>query len=61
MLFLSYLFNLHNEKSTNEKTLERFENFKIGVKVICTMKYADGLVLPSKEEMVLQGMTERLI
>jgi hypothetical protein len=28
--------------------------------VICIMKYKDGLVLLAKEEVVLQGMIERL-
>jgi hypothetical protein len=29
--------------------------------VICTVKYADDLVLLAKEEAVLQGVTERLM
>ena len=35
-------------------------DFKIG-QAIRTVKYADNLVLLSKEEAVLQGMIERLI
>jgi len=36
-------------------------NFKIREHVICTVKYAVDLVLLVKEEMVLQGIIERLI
>ena len=52
------LFNLYSEYDSN-KSLERFGNFKIG-QVICTVKYADDVLL-AKEEMVLQGMIDRLI
>jgi predicted transglutaminase-like protease len=38
-----------------------FGDFKIGGQVIRTMKYADDLVLLSKEKTVLQGMIYRLI
>jgi hypothetical protein len=54
------LFNLYIEYLTKE-ALEGFGDFKIGDQVICTVKYADDLVLLAKEEMVLQGMTDRLI
>ena len=35
-------------------------SFKIGGKVIRTVKYAAGLVLLAKEEAVLQGIVDRL-
>jgi hypothetical protein len=41
--------------------LEGFGDFKIGEKVIRTVKYADDVVLLAKEETVLQGMIDRLI
>ena len=53
-----HLFNLYNEGLT-KKALEGFGDFKIG-HVICTVKYADGLVLLGKEETILQGMTDGL-
>jgi hypothetical protein len=53
------LFNVYSEYLTNE-TLEGFGDFKIG-QVICTVTYADDLVLLVKDETVLQGMIERLI
>jgi hypothetical protein len=40
--------------------LEVFGDFKIGGQVICTVKYADDLVLLAKEEKVLQCMVDRL-
>jgi hypothetical protein len=46
------LFNLYSEYLTKEA---------LGGQVICTLKYADDLVLLAKEEMVLQGMIDRLI
>ena len=36
-------------------------NFKVGGKIIQTVKYADDLVLMAKEETVLQGMIDKLI
>ena len=36
-------------------------DFKIGGQIIQTVKYADDLVLMTKEEKVLQGMTDKLI
>jgi hypothetical protein len=53
------LFKL-NSKYFTKKALEGFGDFKIGGQVICTVKYADALVLLAKEEMVLQGMFDRL-
>ena len=53
------LFNLYSGYLTN-KVLEGFGDFTIG-QVICTLKYADDLVLLAKLEAVLQGLIERLI
>jgi hypothetical protein len=44
-----------------KEALEGFGDFKIGGQVIRNVKYADDLVLLAKEEMVLQGMIDRLI
>jgi hypothetical protein len=41
--------------------LEGLGDFKIGGQIIHTVKYADDLVLLSKEEMVLQDMIDKLI
>jgi hypothetical protein len=54
------LFNLYSEYLIRE-TLEGFADFKIGEKLIRTVKYADDLVLLVREEKVLQGMVDRLI
>jgi hypothetical protein len=53
------LFNLYSEYLTKEG-LERFQEFKVGGQVICTVIYADDFVLLAKEETVLQCMTDRL-
>jgi hypothetical protein len=53
------LFNLCS-KFLTKQALEGFGDFKIG-QVIRTVKYADDLVLLAKEEVVLQGMIDRLI
>jgi len=37
-----------------------FGDIKLGEQVICTVKYGDDLVLPAKEEAVLQGKTDKL-
>jgi hypothetical protein len=37
-----------------------FGDFKIRIKVICTVKYADGLELLDKEKSVLHCMIDRL-
>jgi hypothetical protein len=59
--FLSpILFNLYSECLTNE-ALEGYEDFKIGGKIINTVKYADYLVLLATEEMVLQDMIGKLL
>jgi len=52
------LFNLYSKYLTIN-VLEGSGYFKIG-QVICTVKYADDLVLLAKEEAVLQGLMERL-
>jgi len=57
---LETLFNLHSEYIT-KKALELIGDFKIGGKVICTVKYADGLMLLAKEGPLRQGMIDRLI
>jgi hypothetical protein len=49
------LFNLYKEHLTTE-VLEGFRDFKIGGKVIRTMKHTGNLVLQAKEETILQGM-----
>jgi hypothetical protein len=54
------LVNLYSNYLTN-KVLEGFGDFKIGGKIICTVKYADDLVLLAKEKMVVQRMTDRII
>ena len=54
------LFNLYSEYLTKE-ALEGLEGFKIGGKIIHTVKYADDLVLLAKEEKVLQDMIDILI
>jgi len=53
------LFNLYSECLTKE-ALEGFGDFKIGGQIIQTVKYADDLVLPAKEDKVLQDMTDKL-
>jgi hypothetical protein len=54
------LLNFCGKYLTNE-SVEWFGNFKIGKQIICSVKYADDLVLLAKEEAVLQGVTNRLI
>jgi len=59
--FLSpILFNLYSEYLTKE-ALEGLGYFKIGGKIIHTVKYAYELVLLAKEEMVLQDMIDKII
>jgi hypothetical protein len=53
------LFNQYNQQVTTE-ALKGSGNFKIGGKVICNMKRTNDLVVPSKEEAMLQGMINRL-
>jgi hypothetical protein len=51
---------VYSEYPTQE-ALKGFGDFKIGGQVICNVKYADDLVLLAKEEVVLKGVTERLM
>jgi hypothetical protein len=50
---------LHSEYII-KKALELIGDFKIGGRVICTVKYADDLMLLAKEGTVRQGMIDRL-
>jgi hypothetical protein len=52
------LLNVQIEYSTKEYH-EVFEDVKIG-QVMCTVKYADDLLLLTKEEAMLRGVTDRL-
>ena len=54
------LFDMYSEQHTKE-AIGGFGGFKIRVRVICTVKHADDPVLLAKEEMVLQGLIDRLI
>jgi hypothetical protein len=54
------LLNLYSVYLTKE-ALEGFGDIKIGRQVICTVKYADDVVLLAKEEMMLQDLIDRLI
>ena len=54
------LFSLYSECLAKE-ALERLGEFKIGGKIIHTVKYADDLVLVAKEENVIQVMINKLI
>jgi hypothetical protein len=51
------LFNLYSEYLT-KVALEGFGEFKIGGRVIHTVKYASDLMRLSKEEMMLQGVID---
>ena len=54
------LFNLYSECLTKE-ALDGLGDFNIGGQIIQTVKYADDLVLMSKEYTVLQGTIDKLI
>jgi hypothetical protein len=54
------LFNLYSECLTKE-ALDGLGVFNIVGQVIQTVKCADDLVLMTKEETVLQGMSDKLI
>ena len=59
--FLSpILFNLYSKWLTKE-ALDGLGDFNIRGQIIQTVKYADDLALMSKEETVLQSMTDKLI
>jgi hypothetical protein len=51
---------LYSECLTKED-LDGLGDFKLGGKIIQTVKYADDRVLMAKEEIVLQGMIDRRI
>jgi len=53
------LFNFYSKCLTKE-ALDGLGDFNIGGQIIQTLKYADDLVLMAKEEMVLQGMIDKL-
>ena len=59
MLFVADSIQLVQEYLTEEAP-EGLRDIKIEGQVICTVKYADDLVLLAKEEAVLQDMIERL-
>jgi ribosome-interacting GTPase 1 len=44
-----------------QEALEGLGNFKVGGQIICTVRYADDLVLLAKEETTLQSMTDKLL
>jgi hypothetical protein len=52
------LFNFYSECLTKE-TLEGYGDFKIDGKIIHTVKYADDLELPAKEEKVLRDVIDK--
>ena len=54
------LFNLYSECLTKE-ALDGLGDFNIGGQIIQTVRYADDLILMTKEETVLQGMIDKLI
>jgi hypothetical protein len=54
------LFNLYSEHVTQE-ALEALGDFKVGGKIISTVRFADDLVLLAKEETILQSMIDKLI
>jgi hypothetical protein len=60
MLSVANSVQLEQQYLTKE-ALGGFGDFKIGGQVIRTVKYADDLVLPTKEEGVLHSMINRLI
>jgi hypothetical protein len=51
---------LYSEYCTKD-AFDGFRDFKIGGQVIHAVKYADDLVLLAREEMLLQGMMDKLI
>jgi len=54
------LFNLYSECIT-KKAVEAFGDSKIDGQIIHTVKYADDLVLPAKDEKVLHDMCTRCL
>ena len=61
MLFVTNSIQLVQRECLTKETVEGFGDFKIGGKIINTLKYADDPVLLAKEEKVLQDMTDKLI
>jgi hypothetical protein len=51
--------NVYSQYITKE-ALESIGNIKTRAQVICSVKYADDIVLLAKEETVLQGVIDRL-
>ena len=49
-----------NSKCLTKEALDGLGDFNIGGQIIQTVKYIDDLVLMAKEEMVLQGMIDKL-
>ena len=50
---------MYSEYRTKE-AFDGFRDFKVGGQVIHTVKYADDLVLLAREEVLLQGMIDKL-
>ena len=59
MLFVTNSVQLVKQCLTKE-ALDGLGDFNVGGQIIQTVKYADDLVLMAKEEMVLQGMIDKL-
>ena len=57
--FSPILFNYYTECFTKE-ALKGFGDFRLVIRVIRTVKYANDLVLLAKEETVLQGTIDAL-
>jgi hypothetical protein len=55
-----FLFNLYS-KCVAQEILEGLSDFKVGGQIIRTVRYADDLVLLSKEETTLQSMIDNRI
>ena len=54
------LFNLYSE-CLNKEALDGLGVFKVGGKIIQTVKYSDEFVIMAKEETMLQGMIDKII
>ena len=55
-------YSIYTANTLPRKLLKGLETSKDeGTYVIRSVKYADGLVLPAKEETVLQGMIDKLL
>ena len=60
MLFVSNSVQFYNE-CLNKRALNGLGVFNIGGQIIQTVKSADELMLMAKEEIVLQGLIDKLI